>query len=118
MTRLRLLTLLERNLVHLRYPSLPSPNKPPSSASSTTPTGIRRYIRAKQKLIALLELSRSRPSSTRLVTGQIDVRTGESYPAYKPSGVEWLGEVPEHWRSARSLKVVLKMLSLHEQRAL
>jgi type I restriction enzyme S subunit len=19
------------------------------------------------------------------------------YPAYKPSGVEWLGEVPEHW---------------------
>jgi type I restriction enzyme S subunit len=20
------------------------------------------------------------------------------YPAYKPSGVEWLGEVPEHWR--------------------
>ena len=21
------------------------------------------------------------------------------YPAYKPSGVEWLGEVPEHWRT-------------------
>ena len=20
------------------------------------------------------------------------------YPAYKPSGVEWLGEVPEHWQ--------------------
>jgi type I restriction enzyme S subunit len=19
------------------------------------------------------------------------------YPAYKPSGVEWLGEVPQHW---------------------
>jgi type I restriction enzyme S subunit len=19
------------------------------------------------------------------------------YPAYKPSGVQWLGEVPEHW---------------------
>ena len=19
------------------------------------------------------------------------------YPAYKPSGVEWLGDVPEHW---------------------
>ena len=19
------------------------------------------------------------------------------YPTYKPSGVEWLGEVPEHW---------------------
>ena len=23
------------------------------------------------------------------------------YPAYKPSGVEWLGEVPEHWVALR-----------------
>ena len=23
------------------------------------------------------------------------------YPAYKPSGVEWLGEVPEHWKVKR-----------------
>ena len=23
------------------------------------------------------------------------------YPAYKPSGVEWLGEVPEHWETLR-----------------
>ena len=23
------------------------------------------------------------------------------YPAYQDSGVEWLGEVPEHWRLAR-----------------
>lgn len=23
------------------------------------------------------------------------------YPAYKPSGVEWLGEVPEHWQLVR-----------------
>ena len=27
----------------------------------------------------------------------MDVRTGEPYPAYKDSGVEWLGKVPEHW---------------------
>ena len=66
---------------------------------------IRRYIRAKQKLIALLE-EQKQAIIHQAVTGQIDVRTGESYPAYKPSGVEWLGEVPEHWRSAR-LKVVL-----------
>jgi type I restriction enzyme S subunit len=25
------------------------------------------------------------------------VLTGGEYPKYKPSGVEWLGEVPEHW---------------------
>ena len=66
---------------------------------------IRRYIRAKQKLIALLE-EQKQAIIHQAVTGQIDVRTGEPYPAYKPSGVEWLGEVPEHWRSAR-LKVVL-----------
>ena len=23
--------------------------------------------------------------------------TSHSYPAYKPSGVPWLGDVPEHW---------------------
>lgn len=29
------------------------------------------------------------------------------YPAYKDSGVEWLGEVPEHW-SVRRLKYLLR----------
>ena len=27
--------------------------------------------------------------------------TPHPYPAYKPSGVEWLGEVPEHWEVRR-----------------
>ena len=31
------------------------------------------------------------------MTGQIDVRTGQPYPAYKDSSVEWLGKVPAHW---------------------
>ncbi|MDE2999947.1 MAG: hypothetical protein OXU79_12795 [Gemmatimonadota bacterium] len=66
---------------------------------------IKRYIRAKQKLIALLE-EQKQAIIHQAVTGQIDVRTGWPYPAYKDSGVEWLGEVPEHWRIAR-LKVVL-----------
>ncbi len=57
---------------------------------------IRRYIRAKQKLIKLLE-EYKQALIHRAVTGQIDVRTGQPYPAYKPSGVEWLGQVPEHW---------------------
>jgi len=26
-----------------------------------------------------------------------DVRRYEPYPAYKPSGIDWLGDVPEHW---------------------
>ena len=57
---------------------------------------IRRYIHAKQKLIALLE-EQKQAIIHHAVTGQIDVRTGEPYPAYKPSGVEWLEEVPAHW---------------------
>ena len=65
---------------------------------------IRRYIRAKQKLTELLE-EQKQAIIHQAVTGQIDVRTGQPYPAYKDSGVEWLGEVPEHWglRRLRSL---------------
>ena len=59
---------------------------------------IRRYIRAKQKLITLLE-EQKQAIIHQAVTGQIDVRTGQPYPAYKPSGVEWLGKVPEHWEA-------------------
>ncbi|HKI83927.1 MAG TPA: hypothetical protein VKA63_06295 [Candidatus Krumholzibacteria bacterium] len=61
---------------------------------------IRRYIRAKRRLIKLLE-EEKQVIIHRAVTGQIDVRTGEPYPAYKPSGVEWLGDVPEHWKFSR-----------------
>lgn len=57
---------------------------------------IRRYIRAKQKLIKLLE-EEKQAIIHRAVTGQVDVRTGQPYPAYKPSGVEWLGDVPAGW---------------------
>ncbi len=57
---------------------------------------IRRYIRAKQKLIALLE-EQKQAIIHQAVTGQIDVRTGQPYPAYKPSGVPWLEKVPACW---------------------
>lgn len=57
---------------------------------------IRRAIRARQNRIELLE-EHKQALIHQAVTGQIDVRTGQPYPAYKPSGVEWLGEVPEHW---------------------
>ena len=57
---------------------------------------IRRYIRAKERLIDLLE-EQKHASIQQAVTGRIDVRTGKRYPAYKASGVEWMGEIPEHW---------------------
>ena len=52
---------------------------------------IRRYIRAKQKLIKLLE-EQKQAIIHRAVTRGLDPNV-----LLKPSGVEWLGEVPEHW---------------------
>ena len=66
---------------------------------------IRRYIRAKERLVELLE-ERKRALIHEAVTGRIDVRTGQPYPAYKDSGVEWLGKVPEHWLRCRLTNVV------------
>ena len=61
---------------------------------------IQRYIRAKHKLIQLLE-EKKLATIHKAVTGQIDIRTGRLYAAYKPSGVEWLEDVPEHWEVGR-----------------
>jgi type I restriction enzyme S subunit len=56
---------------------------------------IRRYIRAKQKLIKLLE-EQKQAIIHRAVTRGLDPNV-----RLKPSGVEWLEEVPEHWEVAR-----------------
>ncbi len=69
---------------------------------------IRRYIRAKERLIELLE-EWKRALIHAVVTGRIDVRTGQPYPAYQDSGVEWLGKVPEHWERRR-LKTLLRVV--------
>ena len=61
---------------------------------------IQRYIRAKQRLIALLE-EQKQAIIHQAVTGQIDVRTGKPYPIYKVCRVEWLGSVPAHWAVSR-----------------
>ena len=66
---------------------------------------IRRYIRAKEGLIELLA-EQQQALVHQAVTGQIDVRTGQPYPAYKDSGVDWLGTVPEHWNVLRFGRLV------------
>ena len=79
----------------LKYLTLPLPPLPEQAAIvrflDHADRRIRRYIRAKQKLIALLEEQKqaiihapSRAAST-------------PTSGLKPSGVEWLGDVPEHW---------------------
>ncbi len=77
---------------------------------------IRRYIRAKQKLIKLLE-EHKQAIIHRAVTGQIDVRTGKPYPAYKPSGIEWLGDVPEHWEVAELKRVLRRLVDCEHKTA-
>ena len=54
---------------------------------------IRRYIRTKQKLIKLLDEQKQAIIHHAVTRGlDPDVRL-------KPSGVEWLGDVPEHWET-------------------
>ena len=52
---------------------------------------IRRYIRAKQKLIKLLEEQKQA-----VIHGTI-TRGRDPNVTLKPSGVDWLGDVPAHW---------------------
>ena len=56
---------------------------------------IRRYASAKRKLIALLE------EEKQAVINQAVTRGLDPNVRLKPSGVEWLGEVPEHWEVRR-----------------
>ena len=96
------------NLQHVR--SIPTPLPPLLEQAAIVrfldhaDRRIRRYIRAKQKLIAVLE-EKKQAIIHEAVTGQIDVRTERPYPAYKDSGAEWLGPVPAHWDVSRSKHV-------------
>ena len=56
---------------------------------------MRRYVRAKEKLLGLLE------EEKQAVINQAVTRGLDRSVRLKPSGVEWLGDVPEHWRVQR-----------------
>ena len=57
---------------------------------------IRHYISAKQKLIALLE------EEKQAIVNQAVTRGLDPYVRLKPSGVEWLGNVPDPWEAMRA----------------
>lgn len=63
---------------------------------------IRRYISIKQKLIKLLE------EQKQAIIHRAVIRGLDSNVRLKPSGVEWLGDVPEHWEVKR-LKWVTRL---------
>ena len=57
---------------------------------------IRRYVSGKQKLVRLLE-EEKQAVIHRAVTRGLDPNV-----RFKPSGVEWLGDVPAHWEVCRT----------------
>ena len=61
---------------------------------------IQRYIAGKERLIALLEEQRQ------ALVHQAVTRGLDPNVRLKPSGVEWLGKVPEHWEAARFARQV------------
>jgi len=65
---------------------------------------IRRYIRAKQALVKVLE-EHKQTIIHRAVTRGLDPNV-----RLKPSGVDWLGDVPEHWNISR-IKFVARLKS-------
>ena len=65
---------------------------------------IQRYVRAKERLIELLTEQRQ------AVINQAVTRGLDPNVRLKPSGVEWLGDVPEHWE-IRRLKTMCSMKS-------
>ena len=67
----------------------------------------RRYIGAKRRLITLLE------EEVQAVVNRAVTRGLDPNVCLKPSGVEWLGDVPEHWRVSR---VKTEFLSLNHRR--
>ena len=80
----------------------PSPNSAPSYATWTTWTSASGGTSvAKRKLIALLEEERQ-AIVNRAVTRGLD-----PYVRLKPSGVEWLGDVAEHWEIRRGKRLSL-----------
>ena len=69
---------------------------------------IQRYVRSRQKLAALLE-EQKQAIINQTISGHIDVRTGRSYAAYRPSGLAVLGDVPASW-DVRRFKFLVKRI--------
>ncbi len=99
-------TFTELSRVHLASSSIPLPPLPEQTAIvrylDHVDRRIRRYVSAKRKLIALLAEERQAVVS-RAVTRGLDPSV-----ALKPSGVPWLGDVPEHWE-VRRLKTLARI---------
>lgn len=100
------------------FKQMPSPVPPPDVQAAIVrfldhaDRRIRRYIRAKRKLIKLLEEQKQALIHRAVTCGLPSTSSGQATPnvRLKPSDVEWLGDVPEHWEVWR-LKTLCRMRS-------
>ena len=101
---------LNRDDAYRRVVPIPSPSEQADMAHflDQADCRIQRYLRAKHRLIVLLE-EMKQAVIDQAVTGQIDVRTGRPYAVYKPSGVAVLGEAPEAWEVRRFKSLVARI---------
>ena len=72
---------------------------------------VRRYVGAKERLIGLLE-EEKQAIINRAVTRGLDPSV-----RLKPSGVEWLGDVPEHWEVRRLKRVLHRLIDCEHKTA-
>ena len=88
-------------LTQAKMNAIPVPLPPPEEQAAIvrfldhTDEQIQRYIAGKERLIALLEEERQ------ALVHQAVTRGLDPSVKLKASGVEWLGDVPEHWETAR-----------------
>ncbi len=68
---------------------------------------IRHYINAKKKLITLLN-EQKQAIIHQAVTGGLDPDV-----RLKPSGVEWLGDIPEHWQVVLNQRIFKEVIRPH-----
>ena len=91
------------NLEHIRGIQTPLPPLNEQTAIvrylDDTDQRIRAYVSAKERLVALLEEERQ------AVIHQAVTRGLDPNVRLKPSGVEWLGDVPEHWEIRRGKRL-------------
>ena len=72
---------------------------------------IRRYVRAKERLIGLLE------EEKQAIINQAVTRGLDPSVRLKASGVEWLGDVPEHWEVKRLKRVLQHLIDCEHKTA-
>ena len=72
---------------------------------------VRRYVAAKERLIGLLE-EEKQAVIHRAVTRGLDPNV-----PLKPSGVEWLGDVPAHWERRRLKRVLHRLIDCEHKTA-